>query len=185
MPNRPIYKKSRKLLPLTIVGVLLIVASVGAYFIFHKPAKTVLSTETGNSLTQVKKSQDQGQFNPKTSSEEVLRTQAQSPAASAQAPNQSTAVKPIITGTDQNQTDFTVDALVSNQSSGTCTATLSRNGYPNLSASSQVTQITSYYACKTMRFSLATISRGDWDLVVSFSSNSGSGSSDKQVVSIK
>lgn len=185
MTRRITVKKRAKVLSLTLLGILLLLIGIGAFIMMRNPTPRTISKETGNATTQVKGNQNQSNFDPKTSSEEAIRNPSQAPASAPTSPSQAAVVKPIITGTDQNQTDFTVDALVSNQSSGTCTATLSRNGYANLSVKTQVTQVTSYYACQTMRFSLSTISRGDWDLAVSFSSNSGSGSSDKQVVSIK
>lgn len=185
-----ITPKQRKLY-LAIAILVVTLAGVGVFAkLSRPPASSPTRTPTPSPTF------NQADFNPKTDSEQARRQQTSpspTPTPSATAsPTPGTTptpvakgpIKPTILGADQDTTTISVDALVDGQTSGTCTATLSRTGSTSVSVSGPLTQVTSYYACKTMVFNKSGLAKGIWNVTVVFENAEVRGVSDSQTVTV-
>lgn len=97
----------------------------------------------------------------------------------------SSSIKPLITNLFVEDKKLLVNATVTGTTTGTCTLILSKAGSPEITKTTQVEQVTSYYSCGSFVVPVSEFpASGNWSAKVRVTTNGITGESDSRSVEI-
>lgn len=176
-----------------VVGVLAVVLLGAGLYAFNSQKQAEEAQKTDQERLQEEEKQA-GERDPKTESEAYQRQQNQATAkengsastSSGSNSNSGGAANPTITSAGQSGDMIYVNAIVDNQTNGTCTLVASKNGSTTVTRTAALGLVTSYYACQGFNVERSAFgSAGEWSVVVKFSNGSTSGQSEARKVSVQ
>jgi cytoskeletal protein RodZ len=169
------------LLPLALIAV---VAVGGAAYVKMAQDK---APQTDQQAIQ-EQEKEAKPVDPKTSNEAYARSQA-APSSTSQAATNTTSKQsaaPTITSIGQSGDTVYINAIVDNQTNGTCTLTLHKEGAPSVTRSAPLGLVTSYYACQGFNVERSVLATaGEWTAEVRFSNASAEGTSAPRKVTVQ
>ncbi len=177
---------SKKIATILVVSFVIIIGGVGYYFKNHKANPPKTDNESGEVNLQPATKEDKKRADDNKQriieKDEQLKKQGQRNSSAGKQ-----AVAPAITYAEQYGANIEVGAYVGGvfEDGGTCTATFSKVGASFSKTTTGVKNVSSVN-CPTMIIPTSAFStKGAWSVVVSYSSNTSSGSSAPKQIEVK
>ena len=168
-----------------IVTSMIAVVLVGAAVYVKTTNTDNQATEVEEATPEVKTGETQGTNPGNQAKDKLVESENQPGNNGGSTTPAKPSVKPLITGPAQDETNVYIGARVDGATSGTCTLSLSKQGYSTINRTSELVLVVSYYACKDFVVAKSDFPvKGEWIAVVKFSSGSAEGTSDPVTVNV-